>query len=201
MRVHECATGGPFIYVGLNTPVSGQSAEQSGQVVRIDSTGGNEREVFRAPQGQSISSGIALSPDGKSFSIISRLDRYRRLLLVMPADGGAPRQILEFRQPSGGGVSHAWAPDGRSILYVQRSDSWEKEEDRAYFLRSIRADGGRAEPQTIFRWRGQFFGLRFHPNGRLLAFTGRLNYSTSSEVWVIENLREELRMLGGGKVK
>jgi hypothetical protein len=47
----------------------------------------------------------------------------------------------------------------------------------------------------IYKWAGQFFGLRFHPNGRQLAFTGRTAYSTSSEVWVMENLREELKVL------
>jgi hypothetical protein len=56
-------------------------------------------------------------------------------------------------------------------------------------------EAGPAEPQTLYRWRGQFFGISFHPNGRQLAFTGRPSYSTSSEVWVIENLREELKLL------
>ena len=68
-------------------------------------------------------------------------------------------------------------------------------EDRAFYVRSIRVDGAEAAPETVFRWPGQFFGLRFHPNGRLLAFTGRSTYSTSSEVWVIENLREEMKLL------
>ncbi|MBE3134275.1 MAG: PD40 domain-containing protein [Acidobacteria bacterium] len=186
---HACASAAPFIYVRLATPVSGQGTEQRGQVVtRIDLAGGPEREVFRAPQGQGISS-IALSPDGRSLSIITRLDRYRRALLVMPSEGGTPRQILEFRQPSGGGVAHVWAPDGRSILYV------EGEGNQTYSLRNVRVDGGGAVPATIFQWTGQFFGLRFHPNGRLLAFTGRANPSTNSEVWVIENLREELKIL------
>jgi len=193
---HNCASGGPFVYLRVITPASGQATEQADQIIRIDLKGGPEREVFRAPQGQGISSyTVALSPDGRMLSVVTRLDRYRRALLVMPAEGGTPRQILEFQQPTGGGVAHAWAPDGQSILYVERSDSWEKEEDRAFFLRSVRADGGPAEPRTLFRWRGQFFGLRFHPNGRLLAFTGRPIASSSSEVWVIENLREELELL------
>jgi Tol biopolymer transport system component len=182
---HECASGGPFMYVV--SADARQAAGQPVQVVRIDVSGGNEREVFRAPQGQDISS-IALSPDGRTLSVITRLDRYRRALLVMPSEGGTPRQIHEFRQPLGG-VSHVWAPDGRSILYVQGP------ENRTSFLRSVRADGGGPVPETVFQWTVQFFDLRFHPNGRLLAFTGRPNDSTSSEVWVIENLREELKML------
>ena len=82
-----------------------------------------------------------------------------------------------------------WSADGRSILWV------EGPEKGISSLRSIRPDAQGAAPETAFQWTGQFFGLRFHPNGRTLAFTGRLSYSTSSEVWVVENLREELRAL------
>jgi len=181
----ECSSNGPFIYVRLVAPGSGQATGQLDRVIRIDVTDGKEQEVFSAPQGQGISSyAVALSPDGRMLSIVTRLDRYRRALLVLPSEGGTPQQILEFRQPSGGGVSHVWAPDGRSILYVQGK-----------VLRSVRVDGAGASPDEIFQWTGQFFGLRFHPNGRLLAFTGRTTYSGSSEVWVIENLRDELKML------
>jgi Tol biopolymer transport system component len=193
---NDCAYGGPFIYARVITPASGEIREQEDQVIRIDLAGRTQQEVFRAPQGQGISSyAVALSPDGRMLSIVTRLDRYRRALLVLPSEGGTPRQILEFRQPSGGGVAHVWAPDGRSILYVQGP------EEQTMFLRSVRLDGTGAAPDTIFQWRGQFFGLRFHPNGRLLAFTGRAIPSSTSEVWVIENLREELKMLAGGKVR
>lgn len=195
---HECAGDGPVIYVGLMTPVAEQTNEQPGQVVRIDDAGGNEREVFRTPQGQGVSA-FSLSPDGRTLSIVTRLDRHRRTLLVMPSEGGTPRQILEFRQPSGGGVDHVWAPDGRSILYVVRAEDWEH--DRSFQLRSVRVDGGESSPDAIYKWPGQFFGLGFHPNGRLLGFTGRVNVSTSSEVWAIENLQDELKMLSGAKVR
>jgi Tol biopolymer transport system component len=195
---HECASGHPLIYVQVTTRASGEGTQPLEQVVRIDAAGGNEREVFRAPQGQGIGS-LALSPDGRLLSVETRLDRFRRALLVMPAEGGTPRQVHEFREPSEGSNAQVWAPDGRSILYVQMSHSWK--EDRTHLLWSVRADGGPAEPKTIFSWTGQFFGLRFHPNGRLLAFTGRPTVSSSSEVWVIENLREEMKVLGGGNVR
>ena len=183
---HECGGSGRIVYAV--TSATEQVAGQSDRVVRIDADSRGERELFRAPEGQHIYS-IALSPDGGTLSVITRLDRYRRALLVMPSEGGAARQIHEFQQPSGGGVSHAWTPGGRSILYIQGP------EDRVFSLQSVRADGTSAEPEAIFKWTGQFFGFRFHPNGRLLAFTGRPNVSSSSEVWVIENLREELKTL------
>ncbi len=190
---HACATRAPFIYVARSAPQSGEVGVQADDVVRLDLAGGNEREVFRAPQGQGISGAIALSPDARTLSIITRVDRTRRALLLVPAEGGTPRQVLEFPQPTGGGVAHVWAPDGRSILCVVRSE--ERTGNLSFELRRVRVDGAAASPDLIYKWAGQFFGLSFHPNGRLLGFTGRVSYSTSSEVWVIENLREELRML------
>jgi hypothetical protein len=178
---HVCASDEPVVYVGLTT-----------EVVRIDVAAVNERRVFLAPQGQDIS-GMALSPDGRTLSFTTSLDRYRRALLVIPSEGGIPRQIHEFRQPTGGGVSTVWAPDGRSILYIVRSEQWTG--SLSFELRSVRAEGAQASPDLIYKWAGQFFWLGFQPNGRLLAFTGRTTFSTSSEVWVIENLRDELKLL------
>jgi len=187
LGVYECATDGPFMYVV--SADTGQAAGQRGpRIDRIDLAGGGRRELFQAPQDQVISS-IALSPDGRTLSIIIRPDRSRRALLVMPSEGGTPRQIHEVR-PVTGMIDHRWAPDGRSILYVQGP-----QESRTSFLRSVRADGGGALPEPIFRWTVVLFGPRFHPNGRLLAFTGRPNEGTSSEVWVIDNLRDELKRL------
>jgi Tol biopolymer transport system component len=194
LRDYECATDGPFMYV-----VSADTGEAAGQrgprIDRIDVASGGRRELFQAPQDQVIS-GIALSPDGKTLSVIIRPDRSRRTLLVMPSEGGTPRPIHEVR-PVTGMIDHTWAPDGRSILYVQGPQG----QDRTSFLRSVRADGGGAQPEPIFQWTVVLLNPRFHPNGRLLAFTGRPNEGTSSEVWVIENLREELKVLGGGKVR
>jgi len=189
---HACAADGRSVYACIVTPLAGPKPDQPGLVVQIDAAGGQEREVFRTPSGQGLS-GFSLSPDGQALAIVTSLDRQRRALSVVPSQGGQPRQLLEFRQPSGGGVYSVWAPDGKSILYIQMSDTWK--EDHTFFLRSIRVDGGSAVPETVFRWPGQFFWLKFHPNGRLFAFTGRPDVSTSSEVWVMENLREEIKLL------
>jgi Tol biopolymer transport system component len=189
---HACASDGPYVYACTVTPQASQTDEQSGLVVRIDAAGGQEREVFRTPSGQGLS-GFSLSPDGQALAIVTSLDRQRRALSIVPSQGGQPRQLVEFRQPSGGGVYSVWGPDGRSVLYIQMSDTWK--DDHMFFLRSVRTDGGAAVPETIFRWPGQFFWLKFHPNGRLFAFTGRPDVSTSSEVWVMENLREEIKLL------
>lgn len=189
---HDCATDGPFVYPGLVTQPSGQTASQVHQIIRIDLRGGAGREVFRAPQGQNIGA-FAVSPDGQSLSVVTNLDRNRRALIVMPSEGGTPRQVLEFQQPTGGGVAHAWTPDSRSIVYVVRSEQMAG--GLSFELHRVRVDAAKATPDLIYKWAGQFFGLRFHPNGRQLAFTGRTTFSSTSEVWVMENLREEMRLL------
>jgi hypothetical protein len=73
------------------------------------------------------------------------------------------------------------------------SDTWK--DDHKFLLQRVRIDEGPAAPETIFQWPGQFYGLTVHPNGRMIAFTGRPYVSTSSEVWVMENLREEMKLL------
>jgi dipeptidyl aminopeptidase/acylaminoacyl peptidase len=196
MIAHKCAGDRPSIFVQVTTPDAGENGVPAERVIRIDAAGDNGQEVFRTSPGQGIS-GIAGAPDGRRLSVVTRLDRYRRALVVTTAEGGAPRQIHEFRQPTGGGVDHVWSPDGRSILYVQMSESWK--EDQTFFLRSVRADGTSTDPLTVFRWTGQFFWVNFRPDGRMLAFSGRPNVSTSSEVWVIENLREELNLLASSR--
>jgi Tol biopolymer transport system component len=188
---HDCATDGPFVYAAV-TQAQGQTAGQVQRIIRTDLGGGAGLEVFRAPQGQNIG-GSAVSPDGRSLSVVTRLDRERRALLVMPSEGGTPRQVLEFQQPTGGGVAHAWTPDSRSILYVVRSKQWTG--SLSFELHRVRVDAAKASPEMIYTWAGQFFGLRFHPNGRQLAFTGRTTFSSTSEVWVMENLREELKLV------
>jgi hypothetical protein len=37
--------------------------------------------------------------------------------------------------------------------------------------------------------------MAFHPGGRMFAFTGRVGSSNTSEAWVMENLKEELKKL------
>jgi Tol biopolymer transport system component len=181
---HDCASRGSSIYLVAN------ASDGSAPVTRMDIDGGNARELYQAPPGRTS---IAVSPDGGTLSIIQNVDRNRRALLVMPSQGGAVRQIHEFVQPSGGGVSQTWSPDGKSIFYIVRGPQPEAGKWH-YVARRVPVSGGEVSEQSI-DWSGPIVYLQFHPNGRLVAFTGRSGASTESEVWVIENLRDELRAL------
>ncbi len=157
-------------------------------ITRMDANGRNHREWFRAEEGQRISS-LGLSPDEETLSIIVHLDQSRRGLLLLPVVGGAPLKIHEFVQRTGGGVSHGWAPDGESIYYVVR-----EEEPTQMGIHRIELTG-KDVTETVLKYKGLYYGIEFHPGGRMLAFTGRSGASSDAEVWVMENLREELERL------
>jgi Tol biopolymer transport system component len=157
-------------------------------VMRIGLDGRNEKEVFRAPEGQKIR-GFALSPDEKTMSVIiapgSVNSGSRHTLLLVPLNGGSARQLHEFHN-MGGGLEHAWAPDGKSILYAVRDDNWS--------VQRISVAGG-AAPETLYRRNGLTYGMAFHPSGGMIAFTGRVGSSNTSDAWVMENLKDELKRL------
>lgn len=164
-------------------------------VMRAGLDGRGEKEIFSAPEGQTIK-GIALSPDEKTLSIITALSLTspsRCTLLLLPLDGGPPRRIHEFMDNMGGGVGHAWAPDGQSIFYTVR----DKLGELGSSIQRISLEGG-ANPETVLRRDAPSFGMAFHPNGRMIAFTGRVGSSNTSEAWVMENLKEELKKLSRG---
>lgn len=187
----KCARTTDSVYF----PFGGE--QQPYTVIRIGMDGRGEKEVFRAPEGQRIK-GIALSPDEKTLSIIispSLQSSSRCRLLLLPLDGGPVRQIHEFMQYTGGGVGHAWTPDGNSIFYTIK----DKKEESWSVQRVSVAGGGPAE--TVYRSNNPSFGMAFHPNGRMFAFTGRVGSSNASEVWVMENLREEIEKAVAGLAK
>ena len=172
--------------------------QQPYTVIRIGMDGQGEKEVFRAPEGQRIKE-IALSPDEKTLSIIispSLRSSSRCVLLLLPLEGGPVRQIHEFMQYTGGSVGHAWTPDGKSIFYTvkDKNDEW------SWSVQRVSVAGG-GPSETVYRSNNPSFGMAFHLNGRMFAFTGRVGSSNASEVWVMENLREEIEKAVAGLAK
>ncbi len=106
------------------------------------------------------------------------------LLMVMPASGGEPRKLLEVREPE---IidSVAWTPDSRYIVFSKGRGL--PQEPKIELFR-ISAEGGAPEKLGLaMEWLRE---IRFHADGRRIAFTAGSN---KSEVWVMENFLPELK--------
>jgi Tol biopolymer transport system component len=181
---YDCSRHGRFVYLVK------RAGDGSGSLIRLDIRGGNAREVYKAAPGRT---NIAVSPDGQTISIIQSANGSPQSVQILPSKGGAARQIHEFALLNARVRSHTWSPDGKSIFCVIEKlpiDSGK----RSYVITRIPVDGGEASEQS-FESGGPAFGFQFDPSGRLVAFTGRNGLSTRSELWVIENLKDELNSL------
>jgi Tol biopolymer transport system component len=152
------------------------------QIVVRGLESGEERELHRIPGLERI--GIALSPDGRWLSFANAGWGGVRSLNVIPASGGDVREIWSFGEMKQGvpGISHTWAPDGRSILF----GAPDLTDMRVWDLWRVPVEGGKPEKMGLqTRW--GMWDLTVHPDGRQLAFAGRGGPSDESELWVLEN--------------
>ena len=130
-------------------------------------------------------SNLALSPDGRwlAFGLADRPGRHfaARRVLVMPASGGAARELLRLDQDTEGYVTYsfAWTRDGSHLLFTKRvaeptipSELWR-----------VSAEGGEPQSLGLVMWgRG---GVRAHPDGRRITFSKVAD--RKSELWMMEN--------------
>lgn len=87
-----------------------------------DIESGEERELYRFPE-QDMYPNIALSPDNRWLSSANTGWGAVRSLRIMPASGGAAREVWRFGEVEMGipNISHIWDPDGRIILSAHRT--------------------------------------------------------------------------------
>jgi dipeptidyl aminopeptidase/acylaminoacyl peptidase len=149
-------------------------------IVERELATGTERELLRrAGAGLGVPS---LSPDGAQLGVqLWPKDTRDTVLVVLPVAGGEPREVLRVSAPATlRNVS--WTPDGR--LYA--SKFWPDSGRRESLL--VPLTGG--EPLRI-EGPGSTFGLRFHPDGRRVAY---VEGTSESEIWVLEGLDEALTL-------
>jgi Tol biopolymer transport system component len=136
---------------------------------------GDEKELYRGPVAESFA--VSLSPDGRLLAFLNRTNP--RVLRVIPADGGEPRELFRFEGVGDANIGMAWTPDGKYILFSKPLD----QEAGKWDLWRVPVDGGEAQMLGS--------GMRcddpsMHPDGQHIAFSS-ISGTSFSEVWVMEN--------------
>lgn len=131
--------------------------------------------------------------DGRGF-----LPQGSRHIFVMPADGGAPRQLTEGDWNHGGNLE--WTPDGDALIFAANRT---EDPDRNPIASDIfRVELGSREVTQLTERDGPSRGPRVSPDGSQIAFTGFTDrklahqgnrlYVMNSDGSGVENLTEDL---------
>lgn len=149
------------------------------QIRKRDVESGAEEVLYRAPEHSAHLLEPVLSPDGRwlAFGAGKQGHTYAESILIMPASGGTPRELLKLEEPAWT-YSIEWTRDGRHVLFGRRvnnavvpSEVWR-----------LSVEGGEPENLGLPLWaRG---GMSLHPDGRRLAYSHRIR---TAEIWVLEN--------------
>jgi Tol biopolymer transport system component len=129
--------------------------------------------------------GIALSPDGERLAMLSI---NRRVLSVMPSEGGKPRVIHRFDRSRN--TNPEWTRDGRYVL-IGSGDI-----GKGILYRIAVEDGQIQEinlltsPESSAR-RAIWDRISLHPDGRRIALTTQFNTDSDADVWVMQNFLPE----------
>ena len=143
-----------------------------------DLASGTDREIARGVPGD-----ISVSPDGRYIAAPAgaRADGKCYSLLLIPATGGAPRELLRLNQPEAFSRfwSVDWTRDSSAVLAIKETGPHRE-------LWQIPIEGGQPRKLDIDidGWSNGEAGFRIHPDGRQIVFsTGR----NAIEIWALEN--------------
>ena len=141
----------------------------------------NEEKQLFMPVEKASPANLTISPDGKQLAFSFKGTVPFTSLMVMPAAGGSPREILKLKDPesirSGWNGSVEWIADGHQILFVKDLKYANNE------LWQVPVEGGKPRNLGITN-QGIIADLRVHPDGKRVAYTCA---KLGGDVWVIEN--------------
>lgn len=174
LQAHEVSPDGNiFIYERRD------NAKEPFRILSRNLTTGEEKQLYAGdPESGSLS--ISLSPDGRWLAFIN-MDK-KKVLRVMPASGGEPKELLRFEEERSYFGFIEWTADGKYILFPRVHPAKEKPQ---FALWRIAVDGG--EPQELNLVMANFENLSVHPDGERLSLSSPGFTMKSPAVWVMEN--------------
>lgn len=157
-----------------------KGTDDGSRIAAMDLESGSERILGNEGPGPGLDP-WALSPDGAQIAFATKHGNLLRLMVV-PTAGGEPREVHRYESEASWVQSIAWSRDGQRLVYKVRGVPG---------LSRIFVAGGSPEKIGLRMESGHASAhLRFHPDGRRIAFTGS---RSGAEVWVMENFLPERR--------
>ena len=158
-------------------------------LMRRDMASGEIRDLF--PTKDVELEPLALSPDGRQLAFAindwaeSKEQQDTFALMIMPAEGGAARELLRSKRYIG---ALTWTPDGRHVLMMRESESGPDQQFGPYQLWSVPVGGGEPQPLGLAKPGGFAVSadVSLHPDGRRIVYSN--SQGPTEEVWVIKNL-------------
>lgn len=166
----ECSPDGRTIFYNEGNP-------KGNRLVKRDIETGQETELLRGTVRD-----IAVSPDGRQLLLNFSYPKAPQSLWLMSTAGGEPREVLRAKEGENivGFRGFAWTQDGKSALYIKKTNNDPK--DETFELWQISVDGG--EPQSLGLKMSSLRQVRLHPDGKRIVFVAG---QPKGEVWVMEN--------------
>lgn len=147
---------------------------------RLDT--GEETDLYRAESTGFGFFGLSVSSDGSRVAFQLNVAGGKRAVMLMPADGGTPREIYRSSQSS---LSHvgamSWMPDGRHLIVTGKCGPGVEEQ-----LCALPSEGG--DLRSLGQGMQEISSRMMSADGRRIAFTGS---TRKQELWVIRNLFPE----------
>jgi len=142
------------------------------RILHYDLETGEEKVLFDSPAHTLY---LSLSPDGQHLVFYAD-----DTVMLLPTSGGEPRKLIQEKDIR----TLAWFRDGRFLLYGKRQDP----KSEVVNVWRIPVEGG--DSQKLELSMSHLMHMRFHPDGRHIAFTASVQ-PEKRELWVMKNFLPE----------